>query len=81
VTRLWFFTPTNPKLHQQVVNAISIVFCTSISIAFFMMMDLKDLEDSSDYVVFVFAPSLIAGLSMGAISKYIARLYQKACEG
>jgi len=80
VTRLWFFTPTNPKLHQQVVNAISIVFCTSISIAFFLMMDLKDLEDSSDYVVFVFAPSLIAGLSMGAISKYIARLYQKASE-
>jgi serine/threonine protein kinase len=80
VTRLWFFTPTNPKLHQQVVNAISIVFCTSISIAFFLIMDLKDLEDSSDYVVFVFAPSLIAGLSMGAISKYIARLYQKASE-
>ncbi|MEG4034514.1 serine/threonine-protein kinase [Microcoleus sp. S36b_A4] len=77
VTRLWFFPLTNPKLHRQVLTAISIVLCTSISIVYFRIMGWNKLNDLSFEIIFVLAPSLIAGLSMGASSKSIARWYQK----
>ncbi|MEG4405308.1 serine/threonine-protein kinase [Microcoleus sp. MON2_D5] len=77
VTRLWFFPLTNPKLHRQVLTGISIVLCTSTSIVFFRIMGLNTLKDLSGQILFVLAPSLIAGLSMGASSKSIARWYQK----
>ncbi|MEG4573410.1 serine/threonine-protein kinase [Microcoleus sp. N3A4] len=77
VTRLWFFPLTNPKLHRQVLTGISIVLCTSTSIVFFRIMDLNTLKDLSAEIFLVLAPSLIAGLSMGASSKSIARWYQK----
>lgn len=81
VTRLWFFPLTNPKLHRQVLTAISIVLCTSTSIVYFRIMDRimdwNKLNDWSVEIIFVLAPSLIAGLSMGASSKSIARWYQK----
>jgi eukaryotic-like serine/threonine-protein kinase len=79
VTRLWFFPLTNPKLHRQVLNAISIVLCTSTSIVFLgMRMPSIGIDDATNYMIFVLAPSLIIGLSMGATSRYIARWYQKA---
>ncbi|MEG4065732.1 protein kinase, partial [Microcoleus sp. Pol11C2] len=77
VTRLWFFPLTNPKLHRQVLTAVSIVLCTSTSIVYFRTMDWNKLNDWSVEIIFVLAPSLIAGLSMGASSKSIARWYQK----
>ena len=89
VTDWWFDPLTNPKLHRQVLTAISIAVCTSISIIFFlpianMIVNLepnddgsKSIMNSTDYIVFVLVPSLIAGLSMGATSKSIARWYQK----
>lgn len=77
VTRLWFFPLTNPKLHRQVLTVISIVLCTSTSIVFFRIMDLNTLKDLSGEIFMVLAHSLIAGLSMGASSKSIARWYQK----
>lgn len=73
VTRLWFFPLTNPKLHRQVLNAISIVLCTSISIVF--------LQKVGGYnFMFVLVPSISAGLSMWATSKFIARWYQQESE-
>ncbi|MGB7710601.1 MAG: serine/threonine-protein kinase [Microcoleus sp.] len=81
VTRLWFFPLTNPKLHRQVLTAISIVLCTSTSIVFLgMRMPLIEIgdDDATNYMIFVLAQSLIAGLSMGESSRYMARLYQKA---
>ena len=77
VTRLWFFPLTNPKLHRQVLTAISILLCTSISIVFFRIIYCHKLNDLSLEIIFVLVPSLIAGLSMGASSKSIARWYQK----
>ncbi|MEG4632798.1 serine/threonine-protein kinase [Microcoleus sp. AR_TQ3_B6] len=75
VTRWWFFPLTNPKLHRQVLSAISIVLCTSTSIIFFWMNPLLGLRYD---IIFTSAPSLIAGLSMGANTNSIARWYQKA---
>ncbi|NQE34183.1 serine/threonine protein kinase [Microcoleus asticus] len=84
VTRLWFFPLTNPKLHRQVLTAISILLCTSTSIVFFWIMNViievimggSPIHDIHWDIIFLFAPSLIAGLSMGASSKSIARWYQ-----
>jgi hypothetical protein len=89
VTDRWFDPLTNPKLHRQVLTAISIVICTLTSIIFFLplantIVSLQHNDDGSisimnlsDYIIFVLVPSLIAGLSMGATSKSIARWYQK----
>jgi len=90
VTDWWFDPLTNPKLHRQVLTAISIVIGTLTSILFFLplanwIVSLVPNADSSsisimnstDYIVFVLVPSLIVGLSMGATSKSIARWYQK----
>ena len=89
VTRLWFFPLTNPKLHRQVLNAISIVLFTSATSIFLwpLMEDfndertwniINDGELSMSNISFLLAISLIVGLSMGASSKSIARWYQKA---
>ncbi len=89
VTRLWFFPLTNPKLHRQVLNVISIVLFTSATSIFLwpLMEDWKDEgtwniindgELSMPEISFLLAISLIVGLSMGATSKSIARWYQKA---
>ncbi|MEG4455977.1 serine/threonine-protein kinase [Microcoleus sp. N9_A1] len=82
VTRLWFFPLTNPKLHRQVLNAISIVICTSISIVFLEKVGGFNGRAVSaiHYFIFVLAPSIIAGLSMRATSKSIARWYQQESE-
>jgi hypothetical protein len=86
VTRLWFFPLTNPKFHRQVLTVISIVLCTSISIVLFWVMyylmiglinDEPQVFWNGIPIIFLLPPSLIAGLSMGASSKSIARWYQK----
>jgi uncharacterized membrane protein len=84
ITRLWFFPLTNPKLHRQVLTAISILLCTSTSIVYFFIvnaiiegiMNVSPIPNIYMDIIFLFAPSLIAGLSMGASSKSIARWYQ-----
>jgi serine/threonine protein kinase len=89
VTRLWFFPLTNPQLHRQVLNAISIVLYTSATSIFLwsLMEDfndeqtwdiINDGELSMSNIIFLLPISLIVGLSMGATSNSIARWYQKA---
>jgi hypothetical protein len=43
-------------------------------------LDGNPIMSSSEYIIFVLAPSLITGLSMGATSQSIARWYQKESE-
>ncbi|MEG3870801.1 serine/threonine-protein kinase [Microcoleus sp. AT8-B1] len=85
VTRLWFFPLTNPKLYRQVLTAISIVLCTSTSIFFFFFKIIANMRlyEGKYYfypldIISVLGPSLITGLSMGAITDSITRWYQKA---
>lgn len=81
VTRLWFFPLTNPKLHRQVLKAISIVLCTSISIVFLQKVwGVNDVRVGFVYMILVLVPSIGAGLSMRATSKSIARWYQQQNE-
>jgi len=84
VTRRWFYPLTNPKLHRQILTPISIGLCTLTSMAILLPMakgavsqDDNPIISSSEYMILVLAPSLITGLSMGAISQSIARWYQK----
>ncbi len=87
VTRLWFSPLINPKLYRQVLIIISIVFSTSISIVFFLIIFYYIQDDKAHFTTFNFrlttfinavvSPSLISGLAMGASSKSIARWYQK----
>lgn len=76
VTISSFFPLTNPKSHRKVLTAISIGISTLTSIVFFQIMNFSPVLDSN-YIFVVIAPSLIAGLSMGASTKSIARWYQK----
>ncbi|MEG4226746.1 serine/threonine-protein kinase [Microcoleus sp. N9_B2] len=85
VTRLWFLPLTNPKLYRQVLTAISIVLCTSTSIFFFFFKIIANMSlyEGKYYfsplaILSVLGPSLITGLSMGAITDSITRWYQKA---
>jgi serine/threonine protein kinase len=89
VTRLWFFSLTNPQLHRQVLNAISIVLYTSAT-SIFLGSLIEDFNDEQTWdiindgelsmsnIIFLLPISLIVGLSMGATSNSIARWYQKA---
>ena len=78
VTRLCFFPLTNPQLHRQVLAAISILVSTSTSIVFFQQVTVMNFQNyASNYMILVLAPSLISGLSMGAISKYFSKWYQQ----
>ena len=84
VTRLWFFPLTNPKLHREVLSAISIVFCTCTSIIFYIKAGPDERFILSYYnynyyfSMYILLPSLIAGLLMGAITDSITRWYRKA---
>ncbi|MEG4996695.1 serine/threonine protein kinase [Microcoleus sp. B4-D4] len=85
VTRLCFFPLTNPKLHRQVLTAISIVLCTCTSIIFFKInaspyerFILSMVNYNYYFGMYMLAPSLIAGLSMGAITDSITQWYHKA---
>ncbi|MCY7382373.1 MAG: serine/threonine protein kinase [Microcoleus sp. CAN_BIN18] len=80
VTRLWFFPLTNPKLHRQVLNAISIVLCTSISIVFLHSISISLQNVWGFNFIFVLVLSISVGLSMRATSKSIARWYQQESE-
>ena len=79
VTRLWFLPLTNPKHYRQVLTAISIVLCTSTSIFFFFFDMTPEMRAFYGFnIMFVLAPSLITGFSMGPITDSITRWYQKA---
>jgi serine/threonine protein kinase len=87
VTYLWFNPLTNPNLHRQILTAISIGLCTLTTMDFLLPMvegavnlDGNPIMSSSEYIIFVLAPSLITGMSMGATSQSIARWYQKESE-
>lgn len=79
VTRLCFFPLTNPKLHRQLLAAISILVSTSTSMVFFFQqVTVMNFQNyASNYILLLLAPSLIAGLSMGAVSKCFAEWYQR----
>ena len=89
VTRLWFFPLTNPQLHRQVLNAISIVLYTSAT-SIFLWSLIEDFNDVQTWgiindgalfmsdIIFLLPIWLIVGLFMGATSNSIARWYQKA---
>ncbi len=77
VTRLWFFPLTNPKLHRQVLNTISIVLCIPINIVLTEMI----LRWGGTYKIFLaFLLSIIVILLMQANNKYFARWYQQESE-
>lgn len=81
LTRLFFFRLTNPKLHRQVVSIASTAICTAASIVIFptLLGEMLNylIENPSLGLIFIVAPSAIAGMTMGVISKSIARWYQR----
>ncbi len=91
VTRLFFFPPTNAKLHRQVISVLSTIICTSASFVYLQVslpgVTLNSCTDSlfcypkyspyQNYILWVLAPAVIAGLSMGVSGKFIARWYER----
>ncbi len=78
VTRLWFFPLTNPKLHRQVLNTISIVLGISTNIVLALMIGAW----ASDYynIFWVLVQLIILILLIQASNKYFARWYQQETE-
>ena len=78
VTRLWFFPLTNPKLHRQVLNTISIVLCIPTNIVLAQMIEAWW---SSHYNIFwLLVHSIIVILFVQATNKYFTRWYQQESE-
>jgi serine/threonine protein kinase len=73
VTRLWFFPLTNPKLHRQVLNTISIVLCIPTNILAQMIWE-------TIHIFGVLVHSIILILLIPATNKYFARWYQQETE-
>ena len=74
VTRLWFFPLTNPQLHRQVLNAISIVLFTSAT-SIFLWPVMEDLNEEAVRVNDEGAMMMIphdGGLSLSNISFVLA---------
>ena len=74
VTRLWFFPLTNPKLHRQVLNAISIVLFTSAT-SIFLWRVMEDWNEEAVRVHDEGAMMMIphdGGLSLSNISFVLA---------
>jgi eukaryotic-like serine/threonine-protein kinase len=77
VTRLWFFPLTNPKLHRQVLNTISIVLCIPTNIVWAQVIG----HWGGSYNIFwALVPSIIVILLTQATNKYFARWYQQETE-
>ncbi|GET39932.1 serine/threonine protein kinase [Microseira wollei] len=77
VTWLYFFPLEDPKAHRRTVSFISTLFGTIVSlVAFSVILAKQSLPaDGFLHIVLVLIPSALAGLSMGASSKQIARWY------
>ena len=77
VTRLWFFPLTNPKLHRQVLNAISIALCIS---TYFVLAQMRRTWGWGDTIFWALVTCIIPVLLMQATNKYFARWYQQESE-
>jgi eukaryotic-like serine/threonine-protein kinase len=79
VTWIFFFPLDDPKLHRRTVIFISTLLGTVGGIVTFsVLMATQNLgSDGFLHLIFVLIPSAIAGLSMGASSKQIARWYEQ----
>ncbi|MFB2917971.1 serine/threonine protein kinase [Aerosakkonema funiforme] len=82
LTRLFFFPLANPKLHRQVMSAVSSLVCTAVTVASFskiLAIMLSPVFTRFSYldIFWIIAPSVITGLSMGVVSKSIARWYER----
>jgi eukaryotic-like serine/threonine-protein kinase len=81
LTRLFFFPLTNSKLHRRVVTIASIIICTAVSIPYFHDFYASPYSSPSlnfrDSILWIIAPAVISGLSMGVSSKLIARWYER----
>jgi eukaryotic-like serine/threonine-protein kinase len=77
VTRLWFFPLTNPKLHRQVLNAISIALCISTNI---VLAQTSKISDGQYHIFWGLVFSIVPLLLMQTTNKYFARWYQQETE-
>ncbi|MBE9164880.1 MULTISPECIES: serine/threonine-protein kinase [Microcoleaceae] len=73
VTRLWFFPLTNPKLHRQVLNAISIV-CIS---TYFVLAQMRRTSSWGDTILWALVTCIMPILLMQASNKYFSQWYKQ----
>jgi eukaryotic-like serine/threonine-protein kinase len=80
ITRLFFYPLKNTSLHQRSLNLISTFIGTAVALVFFgkflgtAIFGSKNLQEILFYTI---APSIITGLSMGAVSKSFAQWYER----
>ncbi|MEG3842376.1 serine/threonine-protein kinase [Microcoleus sp. herbarium14] len=77
VTRLWFFPLTNPKLHRQVLNAISILLYIS---TYFVLAQMRGNWSSGHTILSALLMCIIPVLLLQASNKYFSRWYQQESE-
>jgi eukaryotic-like serine/threonine-protein kinase len=84
ITRLFFYPLKNATLHQRVLSMISTIIGTATGVICFGLFGLGTLgymsmlfQGLQNLLFFAIAPSIITGLSMGAVSKSFAQWYEK----
>lgn len=81
ITRLFFFPLRNINQHRRVLNLFSTMLGTAAATAYFGFMIFGTMGFRSSglqqILFFLVAPSIITGLSMGAVSKSFAQWYEQ----
>jgi eukaryotic-like serine/threonine-protein kinase len=80
ITRLFFYPLKNTSVHQRTLNLLSTFIGTIVGIVFFAQLlgTMIFGNQSLQYLLFyAIAPSIITGLSMGAVSKSFAQWYER----
>ncbi len=79
ISRIFFFPLTNPLVHRRTIILISMFISTVAAVSFASTNSILGSSSMSLHmrIFFVFAPSVITGLSMGLASKSHAQWYEQ----
>ncbi|PAX52572.1 serine/threonine protein kinase [Brunnivagina elsteri] len=82
ITKLFFYPLKNATLHKRVLSMTSTILGTAVAITYFTSLGLGGIgmgssTDLKNFLFIAIAPSIITGLSMGAVSKSFAQWYEK----
>jgi eukaryotic-like serine/threonine-protein kinase len=82
ITRLFFYPLKNSTLHKRVLSLVSTIIGTAISVVLFTTLGSVTSghiisNKLQHFLFYAIAPSVITGLSMGAVSKSFAQWYEK----
>lgn len=86
ITRFFFYPLRNTNLHQRILSLTTMTISIAVAVIYFSSTSSifpfteSSISNHLRHLIFmVVTPSIITGLSMGAISQSFARWYEKEC--